>query len=337
MEKLTKENYYDSDRVSNSSLSWLLPETGGSLTKFIYKSGIVEHEESESMRLGTLIHKFVEKGYDADIDKIFEVAEIPSPAIAKIIQEVSKNPSAPLRDEILRVARANEYQSTWKDDTVVNKILAEGSAYLEKLKLEETGKVLVSNQEMNQLHHICARIKEVLTWNFYKEGFLGEVIMTPAHGEPGDDVEILNECAIAFEYNDIECKSLIDILLVNHTRKTISIVDLKTTNIPNSIYTGYTTDDIDQVTGELVEKWVEGVMYKRQVHRQMAFYKLAASAQYPDYTFNKAYVFAVETIAPYDVKLIAIPEKYMELGLRRINFAMPHFKYLPQESNDYDI
>ncbi len=327
MEKLTKENYYESPKVSNSSLSWLLPETGGSVEKYIYRTSFQPVEESsESMRLGTLIHKYVEKGYNADFDEIYEVVEMPSATIAGIIEEVAENPAAPLRDEILRVARSVDYYPSWKDETVINKILAEGSEYLEKLKLESTGKVIISPEEMQQLQPICSIIREKMIWNFEKKGFLDEFNMTPIHSEPDDDVEILNECAIEFEYENVECKSLIDILLVNHTRKTFCIVDLKTTSVPISIYTGYCTEEIDNPSESIVSKWVEGVMYKRNIHRQIAFYKLAAASKYPDYKFDGAYVFAVETSIPYETSLTPIYNRYIELGKRRIDCAMQYFK-----------
>lgn len=324
---VTKENYYKSPKLSNSALNWVLPETGGSIEKFIHKSLFpAEEEESEYMRLGTLIHKYVEHGYKAEIDKIFEVTEIPSSSIAKIIQEVHKNPAADLRTEVLRVARMLDYQPGWKDETVVNKVLAEGSKYLEKLKLEAEGKTLVSQEEMNQLSVICTKLEGVIPWNFKKEGFLYEVNMTPAHGEPGDDVQILNEHPIEFEYGGVECKSLIDILLVNHTRKTISIVDLKTTSVPVSIYTGYETQAIDD-RGNIVPSKVEGTMYKRNVHRQLAFYRKAAEQAYPGYTFENALVCVVETNAPYDMTMVKIPKNYLELGTFRIDAAILTLKY----------
>lgn len=326
MERLTKENYYDSQRVSNSSLNWILPETGGSVQKFTYKTTFPqEEEESDSMRLGTLIHKFVEQGYNANAEKLFEVCEIPSDSIAKIIQDVAKNPSAPIRDEVLRVARLHGYQPNWKDDTVINKILGEGEKYLEKLKLETEGKILVSEEEWKQLSMICNNLQEFVPWNFDKEGFMNEVNMTPGHGEPGDDVQILNECAVEFEYQEIESKALIDILIVNHTRKTLTIVDLKTTSVPLSIYTGYNTQEIND-EGKIVDKFVEGTMYKRNVHRQLAFYKIAAESLYKGYTFNSAYVLALETNIPYEVTMAKVNNAYLELGKKRIDYAFECFK-----------
>lgn len=337
MVTLTKENYYDSPRLSNSALNWILPETGGSVEKYLYKTLFpVQEEESEYMRLGTLIHKFVEHGYNAEVNEIFEVAEIPSPAIAKIIQEVHKNPSADLRSEVLRVARMLDYQSGWKDETVINKVLAEGSSYLEKLKLETEGKTLVTQEEMNQLSVICTKLEGVIPWNFKKEGFLYEVNMTPVHYEPTDDVEILNEHPIAFEYKGIECKALIDILLINHTRKKISIIDLKTTSTPIHMYQGYNTIIVDE-NNVICSSKVEGVMYKRNVHRQLAFYKKAVTYAYPEYDIRTISVLAVETNQPYDMCMVHIPDTYLTVGSIRIDTAIEQLKHYEIHEKENDL
>lgn len=322
MEKLTKENYYQSKLISNSSLSWLLPENGGSPAKFRQNmEKEIEDQTSAEMRLGTLIHKFVEmKSYD-----IFKVTQIPSSSIAEICEKVVEGNlddlHGPLRDSIiLKAAREADYQSNWKDDTVVRKIIEQGWNYIEDLiEIKKSGLIAISEDEDRQIRTIGEKIKNTIPWNF--------------RDSIDENFEVINELPVTFVYGDftedknstVACKSLIDIVVINHLEKDITIFDLKTTSTPVSLYSGYTTHEVQiesNKVASIVEKNVEGVLYKRNVHRQLAFYRKAMLSLYPDYSVSSAKVVVVETNPPFDIAIVEVADIYLELGNKRIDYAM---------------
>lgn len=69
-----------------------------------------------------------------------------------------------------------------------------------------------------------------------------------------ENVEIISQVPIYFDYMDLECKGLLDGILINHREKTIQPYDLKSTG--KSVYE--------------FEKWLPIYGY----HRQAAFYSI---------------------------------------------------------------
>lgn len=317
MEKLTKENYYTYPALSNSMMNWILPETGGSVKKFQERSLFPQEEgDSAAMRLGTLVHKYVETAsYD-----IFKICAVPSPSIAKICEAVAQNPITDLDSQILSAARELDFQPTWKDETVINKVKEQGGGYLFNLKeAKEKGIILVTEEEMKQIKAIGDNIAEVIPWNFDRTGEISEQYKQMF----GADLEFFNELPVEFVYQDILCKSLIDIVVIDHHTKRIKLIDLKTTSTPISLYCGYKMHEYESADSEkIVEREVEGVMYKRYVHRQLAFYSLAIESKFPGYLVDKLYVLAAETNAPYDVKLEEVSSSHIMLGICRVDKAI---------------
>lgn len=314
---LAKEKYYDLNAVSNSSLNWLLPETGGSLKKYKYYSTLAEKpEESESMRLGTLIHLFVEK----KTMNVFKVANVPSPSIKAVCDLVMTMKDGATKENITEAVNQLDYQSAWKIETRIQKILSEGLGYMAAIGEAETeGKVLVNQEEYDKISQIAQNLEESLPINF----------------DTRDDYRILNEVPIKFDWpdTDIQCKSLIDIVVINDSRKTIGIYDLKTTTTPGSIYFGYDTSDVEG--GKIVTKKVEGLMYKRQVHRQLAFYKQACMSNWPDYEVVFCNVVCAETVAPYEIQITSISDEHLRIGKQSIEKALAMLK--TSYATEYDL
>ena len=78
-------DYLQSKKISNSSLSYINPEQGGSPRKFKdYLDGNLEHLETPSLYAGSTIHKFI---LEPDTFAISDV-ERPSDTIVKIIDKV---------------------------------------------------------------------------------------------------------------------------------------------------------------------------------------------------------------------------------------------------------
>ena len=77
--------YYKDKRISNSSLSYINPEQGGSPRKFKdYLDGNLEHLETPSLYHGSMIHKFI---LEPDTFAVADV-ERPSDTIVKIMEKV---------------------------------------------------------------------------------------------------------------------------------------------------------------------------------------------------------------------------------------------------------
>lgn len=116
-------------------------------------------------------------------------------------------------------------------------------------------------------------------------------LMTDEHNE--------FECALIFDYSDIQCRAKLDI--VNHKKRLI--IDLKT------------CDSVENLTKRI---------FDFEYYRQSKFYQLAVkNALNLDYDFQ--FIF-VETKPPFGTKLVEIDYDYSEIALTEIDDLLLKYK-----------
>ena len=113
---------------------------------------------------------------------------------------------------IIDACNDHNYQSNWKEETRISKIL-EAHEYWEDLKAGE-GKTILSAEEDSLISQIVMSIKTNDVTRPYFEG--------------GYDVEILYQVPIFFTISEVDCKGLLDMIRINHITKTIEPIDIKT-------------------------------------------------------------------------------------------------------------
>jgi len=122
-----------------------------------------------------------------------------------------------LSDTVLRLARQMEYGAkNWKDETIVNKIINEGGNEYFNFLQENIDKVVVDPW----MYERAINSIETLTNHEFSKKYL-----VPEH----EDIEIHFQYPIDWVYDGVPCKSLLDILYIDHREKQIIPVDLKTT------------------------------------------------------------------------------------------------------------
>jgi hypothetical protein len=329
MSSLTKENYHSHPAISNSMMSWILPECGGSPAKYEEFSLFPpEDEEKDAMRIGSLIHKYMEMGEKIDMNLFVETI-LPTPGVLKIADEaiaLQKGVSwdrEVLSPEILRIAREQQFQNNWKDQTIVDKVFSEAGVYmLQAIKAESDGGILVSAEEKKAIERAGKGLEKAIPWNF-------DLSILPPGVDAGDDYSILREYPIEFMLLDVPCKALIDLLVVNRTKKQFSIYDLKTTGTPLSIYKGYSIHVFQEVTGtrQLTTTEVPGRYLYWHVHRQLAMYNRACYAEFKDYGMPKyPQIIVCETKLPYEVEIFEPPYEVRTIGDSRVLEAIKLLK-----------
>ena len=120
-----------------------------------------------------------------------------------------------LRDhtsKILDSCNDHNYQPNWKTETRIAKIV-EAWEYWEDIKAAE-GKVVLSQEENDLISQIVMSIRTNPA--------------TSKYSETSKDVEILNQLAIYFTYNNVDCKALLDRVIIDHKNKTVQPIDFKT-------------------------------------------------------------------------------------------------------------
>lgn len=135
------------------------------------------------------------------------------------ITETLSNNLADYPDTLLRVARSENYGGdNWRDETIVNKLIKSYGNYYKAL-IDVDDKLLLDPQ---QYEYVVNSVQTLYTHDFTRDYFL-----------PKDGQEVFYQFPIIWEYKSddrtIHCKSLLDIMLIDHNEKKIYPIDLKTT------------------------------------------------------------------------------------------------------------
>lgn len=256
-------NYYERREIANSSLSLINPEQGGSPKLFqMYLEGTIQkNPPSPSLENGSLLHLYCES------PESFVVSEVdkPNESLCNVVAQYFLIKDAHLvetQDEILlKSARLANYYNNYKDDTLLNTLKKSNVyEYIAELELNEGKQFMTKEQK--------ATIEGCI------EALNSHAACAKYLFQEWPNCEIFNEFEVYFEHMGVPCKSRLDRVIVNHDEKYCVLVDLKTTSKRAQFFT------------ESFEFW--------KYYRQMAFYKLALSYEFPGYSFS-CYMPVVDT------------------------------------------
>lgn len=150
-----------------------------------------------------------------------------SEAIQKIIDGVYGDASDKttsldlLPDSILQHCKYQAYQSNWKDDTRIAKIIEQGSKYFELLKSTE-GKQMISESDYAR----AVNCKMALASDTFTKPYV--VLKT----DKKSNREFLDKFIIEFTVQGVDIKGELDRVVIDHDEKTIQPIDFKTTGKP---------------------------------------------------------------------------------------------------------
>jgi hypothetical protein len=309
--------YYSQGGISNSSLKHINPLEGGSPKRF--KAFVLDHlgsqEETPSLKNGKLVHKYVECPEEfivADIDQPSEMMcawvervleQLPSGFL--INKEVRENGSfslylqkekAPLYNLVVIACKEGAYSNLKNESKILEKFNNEGLGYL-KFLIESTGKLCLTPSQKVVVENTVNSLREHARAN--------ELLFSAQepHIQVYNELPIYWECPIPVdgEFAIMNCKSLIDRLILDPVSKTFILVDLKT-------------------TGKPISKFHE-VIKERRYHRQMGFYLLAIrwwlEQEYPGVEWQPyVKIVAVETNSVYETKVFDIPGAILLAGVK---------------------
>ena len=218
------DTYYEYPAISQSQLKLLLgPDP--SIFNTIQEPDLYFEEKKHfligdgvDMQLTRPIEEFNQKFH------ISNLQNKPSDTIKSIVNQVFdlvKEEVGELADKgvlrdhtskILDSCNDHNYQPNWKTETRIAKIV-EAWEYWEDIKAAE-GKVVLSQEENDLISQVVMSIRTSTN--------------TCKYFETSKDVEILNQLSIYFTYNNVDCKALLDRVIIDHKNKTVQPIDFKT-------------------------------------------------------------------------------------------------------------
>lgn len=222
------QQYFNSSEISQSQLKALLIGVGAFHT--IKKEGELYYEEKEFLIIGSAVDCILtERNKDNHIDLesflnnyYISIIEKPSDTIMSIVQEIyskiDKDDITELSDIkysllILSVCNSHKYQNNWKDETRIKKIVDEGTLYWNELIKSDNKQILDKNQAMIIWNVVVSLLTHKHTKNYF---------------ESNDNITILFQVPIYFIYEELECKALLDLIIIDKKNRCIIPCDIKT-------------------------------------------------------------------------------------------------------------
>ena len=301
---MESKNYYEvTGHISNSALK-ALKDNKISPKKF---RRIIDGEEegfsTKSTELGTLIHMYLlEKDkYNAEVEVLdYDIPN--SPSKKGFCESV-------FRGDSLLVAYRDNYSTKEKDEKVqekANALKEECTSYLNYLEKRQN-KTIITSEISQQIHEIANNAKA--------HKLASKLLFSEDDLFASDAKFSFCEKALYWKYEDLDCKSLLDKVIVDKTTKTVSIIDIKTTAEINSF---------------------EYNFFSRSYDMQLAFYTMACyfsediKALIPEEEREqwdfKWYIVAIDTISN-GVKVYEISSKTIEASIETIKDLLSRAKY----------
>ena len=316
---MSDANYYANDAISNSDLGYLKI----SPRQFVMRKQREMQTKSAALELGTLIHKFTlepDKFIVADVEPV--TGKMGKYIEAYFELEKVNTPKDKIADMAYQMAEYKPSHS--KPETILKsfKKKEENVKYYEFLKNAD-GKIALGQKDKQIINGCLTSLR-------------GHAVCNKLlFAEPSKQVEVFNEHEIYFNMHDVDCKSKLDRLIVDHDKKTVTVVDLKTTS--NQVYG--TCTPLNTKTGILLRDWhTTGFMYsclQYSYYRQLAFYMQAAASQYKDYTVE-AFIIAVDTKGSYDSAVYKLSSEWIEEGNNEIKCLLSEYSHYKQ-SNVWNV
>ena len=308
--------YFDIKAISNSSLNYIDPESGGNPRLFRkFLDGQLDEKASKSFEIGTLIHEeLLEPG---KLDIVPE--NTPGPKTQEIIDALWQRlfGDADVDEELGVMELEQMSEPTWQAvipadfypkftlQTKINRIVKDGSEYWQALYTTRGKKIV----DPATYHVVQGCIESIRLHEVAKE--LIEGLGFSAYEEAHEEIEITYD--IPYDVDGITIslpiKAKIDRILVSHANKSIVLIDLKTTASPLGKF--------------------EETVGKYRYYRQLAYYRMCLEERFPGYTVDEVYIVAVQTNKEYPCDVFKIDDSYMQAGqneytmlLDRIAFHM---------------
>ena len=121
-------------------------------------------------------------------------------------------------EQILKHCNYELYQSRWKDETRINKIVEQGSKYFDILKKCGTKTIITETEYAKAVNCVMALRSDKHTSKYCQK----------KSNDP--NIEIIDKHVIVFDYRGLEFKGELDRVIVDHKNKTIIPIDFKTTS-----------------------------------------------------------------------------------------------------------
>lgn len=218
---ISEEEYRADPALSYSTLAKYEREGFNNLDK------LFDRIETPSLTFGQAVDSIITGGQN-EFDERFMVAEFPSipDSIVKIIKSLYKQYAGTYRsllnipdNSIIRETEDQNYQMNWKPETRAKVIREKGTDYYNLLFVAGDRTIL----DTQTYQDVCNAVKALKEGSSTKLYFADDNPFEP-------DIERLYQLKFKGEFDGITYRNMADLIIVNHKKKWVKPVDLKTSS-----------------------------------------------------------------------------------------------------------
>lgn len=295
------EQYRSSDYISQSFLKMVLANN-------VKK----DFKESIAMVLGSYVDMLLTSPDLSQSLFIEDLTKRPSDTIRgflvntfKVLENEKVNENLETyRDLLINTARQAGYQNNWGDDAIWKSIFKDGEEYWRFL-IQSKGRTIITSEEMRLSKTIASlAMSHPLTGKYFID-------------QP--NVDKYYQLPLYWLYEDIPCKGLVDILIVEHETKTIYLTDIKSTGVYN------------------IDEWIR-VCRTKNYPMQMTWYKLGVERNFQN-LIEQGYKIECRWIVipmnEFSFKPWVIPCTQMLLNIGVYGYSKQVVSEIPTDNQEY--
>jgi hypothetical protein len=304
---MTEKEYYSEKRISSSSLKWF------EMSPLFFRKMLDKEIEQETKRyfeIGKKIHMKLLEPDEFIKNYLYLEFETPKSENQKKFCEDYITYRAKKVDEKLIYAYKNNYTADkLSEDKILEKAteLKKGlSKYITYLKKRSEVKDILTYTDNNLINTLEGIVKS-------HQAAVKLLYLTEE--QVFQSIEEFNEKVIFFDWMGVQCKSMLDRIVIDHTNKIIKLVDIKTTSN----------------LGDFAHSFEEFSYY-----RQMAFYwgAILNEFKYPEYT-KETYIVALQKGDLPECRVFKVEDHWLQRGLNEIEKLLPEIKWY-YDNNSWD-
>jgi hypothetical protein len=300
---MTEKEYFNEKRVSSSSLKWF------EISPLFFKKMLDKEIEQETKRyfeIGKKIHMKLLESDEFNKNYIFLDYETPK----------SENQRKFCEDYItFRGNKTEKLKYSYKNNYSAEKLQEEKllekaeelrkslSKYIVYLKKRSEYKDILTYSDNKLINELEQCVKDHIAAN---------KLLYITDEDKMNNIEEYNELVLFFKFLDIECKSMIDRLVIDHKNKIIKLIDIKTTSN----------------LGEFEHSFEEFKYY-----RQMAFYWAAIHYFCKEKSINiddfkkETYIIGLQKGDLPECRVFEISEKWLLKACNEFDILFPEIKW----------
>ena len=299
---MKREEYFDYKAISRSLLVALKDHPKKAKKLMEYGS----NEESEALLMGDAFDTLRFDGEEVFNEK-FHVMQMENPFpdnrsyVGKLMSASLKyieQPSIGFDEmiDLVFAAYEGEVQNKTSDYEKICKEFTAGGGfnYLVEVRDAEGRKILTKDQ-----HNQLVKMKYQVLDNQFVNRYFVENPIRDAESYHENNCDLFYQKAILWEEKGVECKALLDIIEVDHTHKTITPIDLKTT---------FTSDHN-----------FDGSMLKWDYVHQAGFYMMGVTKwrdiNYPDYNIKNFRFVFVDKNCNFEPAIYQVSDKDLNISI----------------------